>query len=251
VGESLLGGWSRCPARQPAVPQRSGRPDDRRRIPGSARTWFTLYEGNPVAGLLQLFFSDLIGVALVAPLALALYAALRRADEAYAALAAVLAVQGIPTLFAFNPNYALIHLSRQIAQAPTPAEADALVAGGEAVFAAGMAGTGPLMAALALEGSLLLLSAVMLRSPTFGKGIAYLGIAAHGLDLARTVLALLLVPLLGEETALAISTPLLAVGGILQLIWYPLVGWKLTRLGRAPKLGTSARVSGTSAAPGT
>jgi hypothetical protein len=218
-------------------------------FPASARAWFTLFEDNRVPGLLQLFFSDLIGVALVAPLVLALYAVLRRANAGYAALAVVLAVLGIATLFATNPNYTLIHLSLQIGQAPAPAEADALVAAGEAVFAAGTAGTGPLMAALALEGSLLLLSAIMLRSPAFGKGIAYLGIAAHGLDLARTVVSLLLIPLLGEETALAISTPLLAVGGTLQLIWYPLVGWKLIRLGRAPRLGTSALASGTPASP--
>ncbi|MDI7277736.1 MAG: hypothetical protein QME94_17290, partial [Anaerolineae bacterium] len=63
--------------------------------PESAHAWFALLQDSRAAGLLQLFFTDLIGIALMVPIILALYAALRRANPACSALAAALAFIGI------------------------------------------------------------------------------------------------------------------------------------------------------------
>jgi hypothetical protein len=210
-------------------------------IPESAQDWFTLFRASRPAALLQLFFTDLFGIALLTPIGLALFAVLRRTNEAYAALAALLAFLGIATIFATNPNYTLLHLGGELGSQPLQVEASQLVAAGEAAYAAGISGTGTLMAGLVLEVSLLMFSVIMLRSHSFGRGTAYLGIAAHGLDLTHAVLFLLLIPLLGEDAALAIGTPFLAVGGTLQLIWYPLIGSKLIRLGRMPTTAPSDR----------
>jgi len=200
--------------------------------PSSAQGWFTLLQEARAAGLLQLFFTDLIGVALMAPIALALVAALRRANAAYSALAAVLAIVGIAIVLATNPNYALLHLSERYAAAATAAERSLLLAAGESTMASGFSGTGPILGSFILEGALLILSILMLRGPAFGKGIAYLGIVAHGLDVARSLVFLTVIPILNADVALAIGVPLLAVGGTLQLIWYPWVGLRLLRLAK-------------------
>jgi hypothetical protein len=199
----------------------------------SAQSWFTLFQNNKVAGLLQLFFTDLIGVALVAPIILALYAALRRSNAAYSALAAALAFIGIALVFATNTNYSLLYLSHQYATATTEVERSQLLAAAESALAAGTWGTGPLMAGFLLEGALVIISIIMLPGDIFGKGIAYLGILAHGLDLAHAVVFLIFIPIFNTDVALAIGTPLLAIGGTLQLIWYPLVGRRLFQLAHA------------------
>ncbi|MDI7277735.1 MAG: hypothetical protein QME94_17285, partial [Anaerolineae bacterium] len=134
--------------------------------------------------------------------------------------------------FAANANYSLIHLSNQYAAARTEAERSLLLAAGESTLATGMWGTGPLMAGLLLEGALLVISALMWPGRAFSRGIACLGIVAHGLDLAHAIVFLVAIPLLSTEVALAIGTPLLAVGGTLQLVWYPLVGRRLLQLGQ-------------------
>jgi hypothetical protein len=200
--------------------------------PDSAEAWFTLLQDNRVAGLIQLFFSDLVGVALLVPVVLALYIALRRTHAAYALLTTVLAFIGIALVFATNGNYSLIYLSDQYATASTALQKSQLLTAAESMLANGMWSTGALMASFLIEGALVLISVLMLRGSFFSKGIAYVGIAAHGLDCARTIVFLIAIPLVNPDTALAIGTPLLIVGGTLQLIWYPLVGLRLLKLER-------------------
>lgn len=202
--------------------------------PSSAQDWFALLQDNRLAGLLQLFFTDLIGVALIGPIVLALYTNLRKANAAYSVLATTLAFVGIALVFATNSNYSLIALSDQYASATTEAQRALLLRTAESVIATGTSGTGILMAGLFLEGAFLIISIIMLQGTAFGKGIAYLGIVAHGLDLAHSIVFLIFIPVFNADLALAIGTPLLAAGGTFQLIWYPLVGWKLLQLGRKP-----------------
>ncbi len=202
--------------------------------PSSALAWLTLIQEHRGAALVQLFFTDLIGVALVAPIALALYAALRRAQAAYAALATAVAFVGIALVFATNGNYSLIQLSSQYAAATSEAQRGQLLAAAEATLATGTLGTGALMASLLLEGALLTFCVLMLPGRIFGKGPGYLGILAHGLDVARSIVFLSLIPIFDAEMASGIGVPLLAVGGTLQLLWYPWVGLRLWQLGRLP-----------------
>jgi hypothetical protein len=199
----------------------------------AASDWFALMQSNRVAGLLQLFFTDLFGVALMFPIVFALYAALRRANGVYSAFATGLACLGIAIVIATNTNYSLVYLSDQYAAATTDAQRSMLLAEGESMLAL-LNGTGPIMAGFFLEGALVIISVVMLqgRVRVFSKGIAYLGLVAHGLDLAHAIVFLIFIPIFNTDAALAIGVPLLAIGGTLQLIWYPLVGRRLLQLGR-------------------
>ena len=201
-------------------------------MPSTASGWFTLLQNNKVVGLFQLFFTDLIGVALMFPIIFALYAALRRINRAYSALATALAFAGIAIVFATNTNYSMIYLSNQYAAATTEVQRSQLLAAGESLLATGMWGTGSIMAGFLLEGALVIISVVMLQGNIFSKGTAYIGILAHGLDLAHSIVFLIFIPIFNPDLALTIGIPLLAIGGSLQLIWYILIARRLFQLGQ-------------------
>ena len=215
-------------------------------LPSTANDWFTLLQNNRVIGIFQLFFTDLIGMVLMIPIIFALYAALRRASGVYSALAMALAFIGIAIIFATNTNYSMIYLSDQYAAATTEIQRAQLLTAGESTLATGTWGTGPLVAGLLVESALVILSVIMLQDRThaFGKGTAYLGILAHGLDVAHSIVFLVFIPIFNLDLALTIGTALLAIGGTLQLIWYPLVARRLLQLGRQerkmPALATQA-----------
>jgi len=201
-------------------------------MPGSASDLFALMQGNKVAGILELFFTDLVGLVLLIPFIFGLYAVLRRANAGYAALATVVAFVGLGIVFATNSNYSLIYLSDQYAAAKTEMQRSQILAAAESLFATGMWGTGFLMAGLLIEGAMVVFSVLMLRSGIFSKWIAYLGILGHGLDFVHSIALLILIPVVGPALASAVGGPLLAVGGTLQLIWYPLAARRILQLGR-------------------
>lgn len=201
--------------------------------PATASDWFALLQDDPLVGILQLFFSDLIGLTLLIPVFLALYILLRETNRAYTTLATVLAFIGIAIVIATNLGYSMIYLSEQYAAATAESYRSQLLAAGETLLATGASGTGPLAASLLLETALLILSVIMLRGNIFSKWIAYLGIVAHGLDVAHAIIFIIFIPLFGSALAVTVGVPLLWIGGTLQLVWYPLVGWRLLRIGQS------------------
>ena len=204
-------------------------------LPNSASEWFTLMQKNKTLGLLELYFTDLVGLTLLIPSILALYALLRQVNTVYSALAAVSAFMGLGGVFAANPNYSLVYLSNQYTNAATELQRSQILTAAESVFATGMWGTGYLMAGFLVEGALVIFSVLMLRSSAFGKGIAYLGILAHGLDVLHSITVLVLTLVFNPARASSIGSPLLAIGGTLQLFWYPLMARKLLQSGGAPR----------------
>ena len=198
--------------------------------PASAGEWFALMQRDRLAGVLDLFFSDLLGLALLIPFAFSLYHILRRANPVCAALAAIAFFVGLGIVFAVNPNYSLLALHERYAAAGSEAERAQILAAADALLTSGMQGTGLFMSGLLIESALLGFSALMLGERAFGKGIGWLGIAAHGLDCLHSLVLLVLLPVLGSEPAWTIGGLLLAVGGTFQLVWYPWGAFRLFRL---------------------
>ena len=83
-------------------------------------------------------------------------------------------------------------------------------------------GSSAFVGGLLLQTSTLLISLVMLRSNSFSKLTAWVGVVTHGLDLVH-VLLMLILPSLGVI--------LMAVGGTLYLVWFPLLARDFFRLG--------------------
>jgi hypothetical protein len=77
---------------------------------------------------------------------------------------------------------------------------------------------------LLLQSGAVLISVVMLRSRSFGKAAAWVGILTHGLDLAHILVGF---------AAPAVGSMIMYAAGPLYLTWFPMVAWKLFRLGRA------------------
>jgi hypothetical protein len=192
--------------------------------PSTATEYFTLLQSDKIVGLLRLDFPSVINLTFYYLMFFGLYAALRRVDGAYAALATALAFVGITLWLATHSAFSMISLSDQYAVAITDAQRSRLLAAGDAIIASDMwHSTGARMGGILLQSAAVLISVVMLRSKIFSKIIAYVGILTHGLDLAHLIIGIF-VPQVGVI--------LMAIAGTLYLLWFPLVGRRLFQLGQ-------------------
>jgi len=198
-------------------------------LPGVARLtqrtvtvidWFTLFQTHWFLGLRNLGLLNIIGAALLAPTFLAIYSALRRDNEAYAAFGAVLFFVGVAVYLASNRAFAMLSLSGQYASATTDAQRSLLIAAGQAMLAEGQTRAGiPL-----IEFASLVISVVMLRGKAFSKATAYAGILGNALLMVfEAILAFL-------PAFLNVGLIIAGGGGLAIMIWYVLVGRRLLQL---------------------
>lgn len=196
--------------------------------PTTAAEYYEALNGG-VAGLLRLDFTTLILLALFPFVAIGIYAAFRHSRQAYAMLAMIMILVGTLLGLANHSAFSMMHLSDLYAATTTPAEQAQLLAAGEAVIASDMWNTSAgFLAGIFMQGGFVFISIVMLRSPGFSKWTAYTGILANGFDLLHVFVALF---------APGLAFTLLAIGGVFYLIWFPLLGRDLIRLGKATSLG--------------
>ena len=107
--------------------------------------WFTLFQNHCFIGLRNLGFLNIVAAALLAPTIFAAYFALKRDNEAYAALGAILFFVGIAVYFAGSRAFPMLFLSHQYANAATDAERSQLAAAGQAMLAEGEGRAGVLL----------------------------------------------------------------------------------------------------------
>ncbi len=185
--------------------------------PSTVIGYFTLFHKNALLGLLDLDLLSIADYALFVPMFLALYMALRRASPSFMAIATALGLVGIATYFASNTAFEMLSLSSQYAVATTDAQRALLVASGQAMLAI-YQGTA-FDVSYVLEGvAPLIIAVVMLRSNSFGKVTAYVGIGANVLALGFFV------------PAIGVFLSLVSVVGL--LIWYILIARRLYQLGQ-------------------
>jgi hypothetical protein len=191
--------------------------------PSSAEGWFSLLQQHRSTGLLLLSLPTFFGTILYFLTFLSLFNILKKVNTAYAALATIFAFVGLSVLLATHMAYPIISLSEKYAVITTDIQRTLLLAAGEMRIQAAVTGTytGGFLA----EAAALIFSLLMLKSDTFGRITAYLGIVGHGFDLARISMSLALIP---EKY----GAVLLVIGGLPQLIWLVLVGIKFLQVGR-------------------
>lgn len=195
--------------------------------PGTVEEYFTMLQDNKLVGLLRLDLLTVILLFFFAVMFFGIYAALRQTNGAYAALATILVFTGVTLSLATDSTFSLLHLSDQYAAATTDLQRSQLLAAGEAVIASEMwHSTAGYLAGILLQGTGVFLSIIMLRSKMFSKGAVYAGILANGFDLIQHVI---------HPFAPSISATLLMMAGPFYLIWYPLLGRDLLRLGKSVK----------------
>jgi hypothetical protein len=171
---------------------------------------------DTLAGLMGLDFMYLLSTVFAIPFFLVLYVTLKEVDEGWALIALTLGLIGLVCLVPARPIPEMFALSDQYTAATTDAERAVYLAAGEAMLTHfhGMAYHAHYILGSA---SLLISSFLMLRSDTFSKATAYVGI------MTNIVVFGLYVP----EVGVYIS--LLSVGG--YVIWYILIVRRLIQLG--------------------
>jgi hypothetical protein len=200
--------------------------------PATMLEWFTLFQTNPLTGLFFLGLADIVIMILWGPLALAIYDALKQSGKTWARIAISFVFVGMAVYLATNTAFSMLSLSHKYAAAITEAEKTVTLAAGQALISVseGTGGQYTGMPLVWLAG--LILSVIMLRSKTFSKATAWVGILGLGLLVAS-------MPFAGYTTTgpttVAVST-IIAVtyigGGLLSLVWYILVGLRLLKLGQ-------------------
>lgn len=157
-------------------------------MPVSAGDWFALLNSSRFVGLVYLGLTDLINYMLVGLLFLALGAALWKTNRGAVLLALTLAWAGIIIFIATNQAFSMLSLADQFANASGDARRSLLLAAGEALLAVNnpgraLPGLGSLSALFLVTLSALAFSVLMLRSDTFKKPSAWVGILSADFQL--------------------------------------------------------------------
>ena len=200
--------------------------------PATVLEWFEVFEGSPVTGLFYLGLADVIIMLLWGPMALALYAVLKQTNQTWSLIATAFVFVGMAVFLATNTAFSMLSLSQEYVAATTEAEKSILLAAGQSMLAV-TRGTGQLYAGMQLVWLAgFVLSILMLRSETFSKATAWVGILGFGILVVGIIGG-------GHYTSTgdytAIQAAIVAVqyigGGLLSLVWYILVGLRLWKLG--------------------
>jgi hypothetical protein len=186
--------------------------------------WFALFHNNRFIGLVDFGILELYALVLYVPMFLALYVVLRRANESYMAIAAILAFVGIAVNFATSKLFSLLTLSDLYAAASTEVVKAQFLAAGQATLALGALGGigGSVEGGIPLAVSGLVISVIMLQSNILGKAVGYVGILANGIGLIMYFNAALAPAMTGS--------PFFIVFFLLSVLWFILTGRKLLQL---------------------
>lgn len=181
--------------------------------PKTVSGYFTLFQHNWLLGLLSLDLLYLVDNALLILMYLAIYATIRRANQALMALSLTLGLVGIATYYASNVAFEMLSLSNQYAAATTEAQRSMFLAAGQ-VMLASYTGTAFDVYYVLNAIATLMISGVMLRNTIFGKGTASVGIVTG---------VLMLVP----STAGTIGLVFSLMSLVPCAIWFVLIACKL------------------------
>jgi hypothetical protein len=191
--------------------------------PSTVQETFAMLQSDRVLGLLRLDLLTVLFIPLYFLIFLGIFLALDGKKSARSIMALLSVFIGVILFLATPSALSLMHLSDKYATAAGEIEQNQLLAAGEAVLASDMwHGTGAVLGGALIQIGALAFSFLMLPGKVFSKFTAYVGIITHGLDLAHFVF-LFLAPTVGVA--------LLVIAGTLYLLWFPLIGVRLLRLG--------------------
>lgn len=128
--------------------------------------------------------------------------------------------------FAGEATFALNHLSKLYATASSDLERARLVSAGEGILASGWwNSSASYVTGILLQGGAMMISIVMLSSPSFSKVTAWAGLIGNSFDLLQHLIAPF-APGISEYLSFAM---------ILYLLWYPMLARDLFRLAKIPQ----------------
>lgn len=194
----------------------------------TAIEWFALFQEDWFKGLYVLGILNIVYNACLIPIYLAIFAAHRRGNGVYAALAMAVAFIGMAVYISNNAAIPMYVLAGKYAAAGNDAQRALLAAAGEAVLAFGEDFTPGSFTGMILGGiGAIAVSFVMLKGGIFGKTTSWTGIIGFTFLSVFTVLAIF------APSLYFIAFYLFGmIGGLLVLSWFILVSLKFFKLGR-------------------
>jgi hypothetical protein len=192
--------------------------------PAGAEEYFAIYRQSPLEMLLRGDFLLLFLLGAYLGTFPALYVALKRFSPVAVFYATLLSLITVIGFFSSESTFALYHLGGQYAAATSEAARAQLVAAGQAVIASdAWNSSGAYLGGIMLQGSGVIISAVMLRSRDFSKVTAISGLVGNALDLVQHVL---------HPFAPSVSVPIQMSMGIFYFVWFPMLGRDFFRLAK-------------------
>ena len=193
----------------------------------TALDWFALFQHDPFHAFQNLGLFNIIEQTLLVLVFFALYAAHRKVDKVYAALAMILQFLGTAIYISNCAAIPISVLSDKYATASTDAQRSVFLAAGQAILARGEDFTpGAFMGFLFLGIAGIAISLVMLRNTVFSKAASYSGVLGTVILLIFTIWATF-VPS-SYQAALIFAM----FGGLLSMVWLILIARRLFQLAR-------------------
>jgi len=194
--------------------------------PSTVSGLFMLFQSNRIVGLLDFWGLEVPMYVMLILVFLALYIVLRKADQGLVIIALTFALLGIGIFLATNNPFSMLSLSNQYTAAMTDAQRSTFLAAGQALLANTnqRAVGGFNMGLFLVYGAGLIVSSVMLRSNSFSKSTAYVGILANALSLADYLRQAL-------TSSAIVALLVILPGALFLMIWLVLVGRRLYQLG--------------------
>jgi hypothetical protein len=194
--------------------------------PSTVADWFALLNQNKLLGLTLLNIFDLVNYALLGLIFLASLAALQRTSKSIMTIGTGLGLLGIMIYFGSNQALSMLSLSSRYASAVTEGHRSTLLAAGQASLAlhenVSYQGNGLYISFLLVSVAGLILSLVMLKSDSFSRMSAYMGITANLLGLGYYIM-LVFAPAL-------VYLPL-SLSALFLIAWYLMISERLWVLG--------------------
>ena len=188
----------------------------------SAHEIYSAFQTEPIQTFLR---GDLLLVILVGLYLFtfpSLYFALRDRAPATSILTLLLTIIAVIISFTGESTFALWHLFKKYEIATTNIERNSILAAGEAILSNGWwNSSASYIVGIFLQGSGIIFSIVMIKSPKFSKITAISGLLANSFDLIQHILE----PFMPGTQAL-----LSPIMGPFYLIWFPMLGFNIKRL---------------------
>ena len=205
-------------------------------LPQTAIDRFAQFQANPLLGLYNLDLLNILNQIIFIPAYFALYAAHRKVNKPFAALALIIFLVGTIIFISTNTALPMLELSKKYAAASTESQKTLFAAAGEAMLARGSHGSLGVFIGFVLPNIAgIVMSFVMLNGKVFSKTNSWLGIAGSSL----LVIYLILVTFTqGKNMATVLAMP----GGLMSMAWMILFTIRLFKLGKESDITANANL---------
>lgn len=194
-------------------------------LPKNAVERFNQLHQNPMLGLYNLDFLNLITSLIMLPVFFALFTALNQSNPGFSKLAMLVFLVGTTYFIVNNSALPMLDLTNKFGSASSEAEKLSIALTGESLLARGShASPGVFLGFALISISEIMISLVMLSGKIFNKTTSYIGITGNSFLLIYIILVTFIPGM--KSNAMLLAMP----GGLLTMVWIILITVRLFKL---------------------